>query len=225
MMLEYNLLDGYPSPDNPRIVGENLRQINHRIIASKRGKEFFDGDRNFGYGGYKYDGRWKSLASKLCKEYLNQNSNFLQINCEKGFLLNDIKTIRKDINIYGTETSNYAIENSMSSVKKNISKQLPYDLTFNDNYFEFVIALGVVYTQTLDNAIKVLKEIVRVSKGKSFITLATYKTEEEFFLFRDWTLLGVLMFKREEWIEILRHVNYRGFYYFTDSNSLNLTRI
>ena len=27
------------------------------------------------------------------------------------------------------------------------------------------------------------------------------------------------MFKREEWIEILRHVNYRGFYYFTDSNS------
>ena len=66
---------------------------------------------------------------------------------------------------------------------------------------------------------------MRVSKGKSFITLATYKTEEEFFLFRDWTLLGVLMFKREEWIEILRHVNYRGFYYFTDSNSLNLTRI
>ena len=54
----------------------------------------------------------------------------------------------------------------MSSVKKNISKQLPYDLTFIDNYFEFVIALGVVYTQTLDNAIKVLKEIVRVSKGK-----------------------------------------------------------
>ena len=99
---------------------------------------------------------------------MNQNSNFLQINCEKGFLLNDIKTIRKDINIYGTETSNYAIENSMSSVKKNISKQLPYDLTFIDNYFEFVIALGVVYTQTLDNAIKVLKEIVRVSKGKKF---------------------------------------------------------
>ena len=115
---------------------------------------------------------------------MNYNSNFLQINCEKGFLLNDIQTIRKDINIYGTETSDYAIENSMSSVKKYISKQLPYNLNFNDNYFEFVIALGVVYTQTLDNAIKVLKEIVRVSNGKSFITLATYETEEEFFIQR-----------------------------------------
>ena len=53
----------------------------------------------------------------------------------------------------------------MSSVKKYISKQLPYNLNFNDNYFEFVIA-QVVYTQTLDNAIKVLKEIVRVLMEK-----------------------------------------------------------
>jgi hypothetical protein len=54
--------------------------------------------------------------------------------------------------------------------------------------------------------------------------LATYETEEEYFLFKDWTLLGALLFKREEWLEILKEVKYKGNYWFTDAKSLNLIR-
>ena len=132
--------------------------------------------------------------------------------------------MRDDIKVYGTESSDYAISSSMPDIKSSIHKSSPCDLKFSDNYFDFVIALGVIYTLTLSDAIIALREINRVSKGKSFITLATYSTEEEYFLFKDWTLLGSLLFKREEWLEILREANYEGHYWFTDANSLNLTR-
>ena len=42
-MKRINLLGSYPNPKNKRYVSENLRTINHRIVASYRGKEFYDG--------------------------------------------------------------------------------------------------------------------------------------------------------------------------------------
>ena len=203
--MEFNLLNEYPVPDKPRIVGKNIRTISHRIIAEKRDKDFFDGERNFGYGGYKYDGRWKIVAKVISERYLEKNNcNFLQINCEKGFLLHDLKELRKDVTVYGTETSEYAIRNSMSTIKGNIKMSLPYELDYKNNFFDFVLALGVVYTQTLDKAITLLKEIDRVSNGKSFVTLASYETKKDYFLFKDWTLLGVLLLRKEEWLEVLK---------------------
>ena len=91
-MRRVNLLGNYPSPKNKRYVDENLRTIKHRIIASYRGKEFYDGKRIFGYGGFKYDGRWKAVAEKICKRYkLTNNSSILQLSSKKGFLLHDLK--------------------------------------------------------------------------------------------------------------------------------------
>ena len=94
-MREFNLLEEYPKLDKPRLVSNEKRTIKNRIIASRRDKEFFDGDRNNGYGGFKYDGRWKKIIEKIFNEYgLKSNSHFLQINSEKGFLIYDLK---KDI--------------------------------------------------------------------------------------------------------------------------------
>ena len=85
-MREFNLLGDYPKLEKPRHVGSGLRTIDHRIVASYRGKDFFDGNRNYGYGGFKYDGRWQKIADKICKEYnLNEQSNFLQIGVKRGF--------------------------------------------------------------------------------------------------------------------------------------------
>ena len=225
-MRQFDLLGDYPKPNQPRYVGDNIRTIKHRIIASYRDVRFFDGDRNRGYGGFKYDGRWIKVASKIIKEYnLNENSKILQLNCEKGFLLNDIKKLIPKIKIQGLESSEYAITKSMKSVIKDITKCDNYlNFEFNDRYFDFVIALGVVYTHNLTDAIKCLKEIQRVSKGKSFITLASYKTYEEYWLFKQWTVLGSTILQENEWIKVLQHVNYTGDYFFTNSNILNLKK-
>ena len=85
-MKEFNLLSDYPKSQSKRYVSENLRTIKHRIVASYRDKEFYDGDRNYGYGGFKYDGRWEKIAKKITNEYnLDNKSSFLQLGCEKGF--------------------------------------------------------------------------------------------------------------------------------------------
>ena len=224
--MEFNLLEGYPEPKNVRKVSKDLRTIKQRIVASRRDFDFFDGERNYGYGGFAYDGRWKPIAERIINNYFKNNTgNFLQINCEKGFLLHDIKELNKNINVYGIEKSKYAISKSMSSVKDNIIFSESLQIPFADGFFDFLVAIGSVYTFPLNDAITLLKEIQRVSNGKSFITLATYSTEEEYFLFKDWTLLGCLMFKREEWLEVLKEANYQGFYFFHDSSSLKLVRV
>ena len=138
-MRELNLLEGYPQPKEIRYVGENIRTINHRIIAAYRDKEFFDGDRNCGYGGYKYDGRWKKVATKIKNEYqLDENASFLQLNCEKGFLLHDITNLNNLTQVFGTETSPYAIQESLKSIKANVIQADPTGLPFEDNFFDYI---------------------------------------------------------------------------------------
>src|SRR2546425_5462221 len=38
-------------------------------ISKKFGKDYFDGERQYGYGGYKYEGRWGPFAGKLVDRY------------------------------------------------------------------------------------------------------------------------------------------------------------
>ena len=225
-MREFNLLENYPKLDQPRYVASNLRTIKERIIAGNREKDFFDGHRNFGNGGYKYDGRWKKEAKKISKEYgLNDNSSFLQLNSEKGFLLKDLKDLYPKIKLKGFETSNYAIDNTLNEVKEYVSKSSDYTkINSEDKKYDFVMALGVVYTYTIKDSIKVLSEIERVGKGKSFITLASYTNNEDYWLFKDWTLIGSTILKKEEWKEVMQQANYTGDYYFTNSETLNIKR-
>jgi len=226
-MREFNLLEEYPVLDKPRYVTENQRTIDHRIVASKRGKDFFDGDRNFGYGGFKYDGRWKKIADKIIDKYsLNKKSKILQINCEKGFFIYDILNIIPEINVYGIETSEYAYNNSINSeVKKKIKFVDNYrELNFEDNFFDFILCIGVTYTLNLPDIIKFLNEFVRVGKKNSFINLASYENESDFWLMKNWSLLGTSILKKEEWKKILKYTNYKGDYYFTNSHSLNIKK-
>lgn len=225
-MKEYNLLSDYSQTKVKRFVGKGIRNIEHRIIASERGNLFFDGDRNFGYGGLKYDGRWSGVAKKIIKKFdLKDNSKILQIASEKGFLIHEIKKINPKINVSGFETSKYAVSKTIKPVKKLIKKFTSFsDLSLIHSKFDCIIALGVVYIHTLSDAIQLLKNIQRLSKGKSFITLASYETEKDYWLFKDWTVLGSLLYKKEEWKKIMKYAGYKGYYSFTNSKKLNLKR-
>jgi len=224
-MREFDPLVGYPGPKKPRVVSPNIRTIQNRIVAAYRGKEFYDGDRNNGYGGFKYDGRWKSIAQNMCREYgLQKQSAVLQVGCEKGFLLHEFHQLDPDMKIYGTEISDYAIGHAMEDVKPFIQKVPFTELPFKDGEFDLVIAIGAVYSLNLADAIRCLRDIQRVSKGRSFITLGAYDTEEDRRLFEWWTLLGTTVLHVDEWVEVLRHVGFTGDYRFNTARSLNLVK-
>ncbi len=222
-MREFDILRTYPEPKQPRYVSPTLRTIKSRIMAAYRGKDYYDGDRNNGYGGFYYDQRWVSIAQDICKEYnLDNTSAFLHIGCEKGFLLHDLHTLYPQMKLCGTEISSYAKENAMSSIKPFIQYAPFTHLPFKDKEFDFVFAISVVYTLNLADAMQCLREIQRVSKGKSFVTLAAYRTEEELRLFRYWTVLGCTILHEDEWVEVLNHVGYTGDYKFQTARSLKL---
>lgn len=224
-MKKVNLLNVKKNPKIKRYVGSKLRNISNRINSTYRDKRLFDGNRNDGYGGFKYDGRWIPIAKKLSNKYkLNNKSKIIQLSCEKGFLLNDIKNLFPEMNITGIEQSDYAIKNSMKSIKKCIIKGNQDKLKlYKKNHFDFLLAIGVVYALNLTDAIKCIKEINRVSKN-SFINLASYKTKRDYWLFKQWSLLGTTILLEKEWIEILKHCKYKGDYYFTNAENLNLVQ-
>ena len=113
----------------------------------------------------------------------------------------------------------------MPSIKPYIIKSDFHKLPFEDKEFDFVISIGVVYTLTLRDAILCLKEIKRVGKGKSFITLGSYRNEEEFKLFRYWSVLGCTILHVDEWVEVLKEAGYTGDYQFITAEYLNLKDI
>ena len=72
----------------------NKRSIINKIEAWELGREYYDGKRINGYGGFKYDGRWLKLLPKIIRKYkLNKNSKFLDLGCKKGFLLKDLNSL------------------------------------------------------------------------------------------------------------------------------------
>ena len=223
-MRKMNLLSSQPNPKIKRYVNDKLITIKSRIIASYRGKEFYDGKRNNGMGGFYYDGRWKNIANIICKKYkLDNNSSVLQLGAQKGFLLHDIKNKFPKIKIVGLDYSNYAINKAMKNVRNNIKKVEGYsNLNFKKNSFDFVIALGVVYAYDLTGVIAVLKEIQRVSKRNSYITLGSYETQKEYLQLLQWMKIGTTVLKEKEWREVLKHVKYSGDYEFSNAKTLNL---
>jgi hypothetical protein len=221
-MREFDLLNIYPNLKK-RYFSKNFRTIKNRITSSYKGKEFYDGKRSDGYGGYKNDGRWSLIAKKIFKIYkLNNNAKILQIGCDKGFLLSEIKKIFPKSKVYGIENSRYAISKSPVNIRKNIAYGNFDELNFSNKSFDFIIAIGPVYSLNLSGAIKCLKEIARVGKGKSFITLGSYENERQFKLLRYWTLLGTTLLTKKEWKIVLKHCNYKGDYKFNTAKNLNL---
>ena len=198
------------------------RSIIAKIVASSEGEDYYDGDRQFGFGGYNYDGRWIKLLPKIIKKYsITQKSKVLEIGCKKGFFLNDLNILLPGIKIFGIEDHEYPIKNSMQSIRKKIRKSKYYDLPFKNNSIDFLFGFSCIYKYNLFDLINTLKEIQRVSK-KSLISVAAYETQKEKEIFENWTLIGNILLHKNEWKSLFRKVGYKGDYYFTTAKSLGL---
>ncbi len=223
MMAECDI--GYPHSDVQRVLKKGFRTIHNRMVAAGLDQEYYDGRRENGYGGFRYDGRWAQIIPRLVARYaVTSNSAVLDVGCKKGFFLHDLKQALPGIRVRGIENHLYPLEHAMESVKGDLLLG-PYEqLPFEDGCFDFVLAYASIYMLNLRGVMQALREIQRVGKGQSFVTLGAYTTREGRDLLEDWTLLGTTVLHVDEWLEVFRQTGYTGDYAFTTAESLNLVR-
>ena len=196
------------------------RMINDKVncmkVASEYDKDYWDGDRKFGYGGYNYiPGSWKNLAKDLILNYsLTEKSNILDIGCGKGYLLQELKILIPNLSITGIDRSKYSISNAHPNIKKFLSildarKILP----FNDNEFDLVISLGTFHNFVLPDLVTALNEMERIGK-KKYLMVESYRNNQELFNLQCWALTAQTFFNEEEWIWFFNQFKYTGDYEF-----------
>ena len=137
-------------------------------VAKQFGADFWDGDRRYGYGGFKYDGRWKPVAERLIADYgLDGNCSILDIGCGKGFLLYELQQLLPDARIVGFDISDYAIANAKEEIRHNLFIHRAQDpLPFKDHEFDLVISLTTLHNLHLPDLKAALGEMARVGRQK-----------------------------------------------------------
>ena len=193
------------------------RTVVNKMYAWELGKEYYDGNRLNGYGGFKYDGRWLKLLPKLIKRYkLTSKSKVLDLGCKKGFLLKDLNILLPGVKSYGIENHSYALKKAIKCKSKLIRSEYT-KLPFKNKSLDFVIAFNSLYMQNLGDVIKSLKEIQRVSKN-SYVVLASGENDSERNKFYKWTLIGTSILLKKEWKILFKKIGFRGDYYFHQQN-------
>ena len=212
---EIDLLINYPKSKRNLEARANEKKESDRAIARKFGREFFDGERKHGYGGFTYSSRFWEPVIPTFKNYWNlTNSNsLLDIGCAKGFMLYDIHRLIPGINIRGIDISEYAIDNAKEEIKEFLQVGDARLLPFEDNSYDVVISINTVHNLDEQDCAKALQEIERVSKGNSFITVDAYRNNEEKNRMLKWNLTAKTIKHVDEWISFFQKVGYSGDYY------------
>jgi len=194
----------------------NDEKIKCMKISKKYNFHYWDGNRRFGYGGYKYiPGYYTNVARKLIKIYnLKENSKVLDIGCGKGFLIYEMKKILKNLDISGIDISRYAKKNAKKEIRGKIFiHDLNKKLKFKNNEFDLVISINTVHNLKLRNLSKCLSEIERIGK-KKYLCVESYRNEKEQFNLQCWALTAGTLMATESWIYIYEISGYAGDYEF-----------
>jgi len=214
-MAEVNLLARYPKAKR-NIKARMAHKEDNRRIALQFGKEYFDGTREQGYGGYRYDGRWIPIAEDMVKHFgLKQGDRVLDVGCGKGFLVKDLMKVCPGLEVFGLDISEYAVLHCEPEVVGRLHVGNAMQLPFPDKSFDAVIAINTVHNLERAGCVEALKEIERVSRGKSYVQVDAYRSEEERQIFEDWMLTARTYGKPSDWEKILHEAGYTGDYYWT----------
>ena len=214
---EINLLDRYPTSRRP--IEDRGRQITeeHRAIARKFDVEYFDGDRLTGYGGYSYHPRfWTETVRRFRDHYqLSSDARILDVGCAKGFMMYDFGLLLPEAELSGLDVSSYAIDRVKPEMKPYVSVGSANNLLFPDDSFDLVISINTIHNLPLIDCKQALREIERVSRGNSFVTVDAWRNTEERESMLKWNLTALSYMHVDDWQALFAEVGYSGdFYWF-----------
>jgi SAM-dependent methyltransferase len=212
---EIDLLDRYPRVRR-NIAAREAAKPHQREIARKFGREYFDGDRGQGYGGYGYDGRWVAIAERMRDFYnLKAGDIILDVGCAKGFLVHDFRQVIPGIRVAGIDLSFYAIEHAMPDVKPYLVVGSADALPYPDEAFDLVISINTVHNLELPRCVRAIAEMERVGRRFKYLRVDSYRNDEEHEKFERWQLTALTHFDPDGWRTVLRQAGYAGEYSWT----------
>lgn len=215
-MVEVNLLRSLPQTKRniqKRAEGKDPEVVR---ISKQFGEMYFDGPREYGYGGYKYDGRWVPVAKDIIEHFeLKPGDKVLDIGCAKGFLVKDLMQVCPGLQVYGLDVSRYAILHCEPEVIGRLHLGSADSLPFPDKSFDCVLAINTLHNFKREDLVIALREIERVSKGKSFVQVDSYHTPQQKEVFESWVLTAEYHDYPDEWLKVFCEAGYTGEYYWT----------
>ena len=215
MIKEINLLKKYPKTKRDLSKRGNEKTEEDRIIARRFDKEFFDGDRKNGYGGYYYNSKfWTEVVKDLNNFYkLKNGSKILDIGCGKGFMLFDFMKLNPNFVLEGMDISDYAITNAVPEVKNFLKVGDAKSLSYEDNSFDLVISINTTHNLEINQCKKALSEMERVSRKDKYLIVDAYSNEIEKDRIFAWNLTAKTILSTNEWINLFEEAGYTGHYY------------
>ncbi len=215
MGTEFDILKYYPAGkgrgDERPLITEHQRAISCRFDF-----DYFDGDRQYGYGGYSYHPRfWTDTVQHIAGHYsLDNSSSILDVGCAKGFMLKDLQILLPRATLAGVDISDYAIGHAEHEAKELVRVACATDLPFENDSFDLVLSINTLHNLDRAGCIKALGEVQRVSKLDACVVVDGWRTDAEYEAMRAWVLTAKTMLHVDDWLELFAEAGYTGDYSF-----------
>lgn len=179
-------------------------------LAKQFGRDYWDGDRKVGYGGMRYDGRWRVVAEAMARHYgLKAGDRILDVGCGKAFLLHDFTQAVPGVEVRGLDVSSYAIENAKDEVRPFLQTGHARELPFPDKSFDLVVSINTLHNLECFDLDRALREIERVGRSK-YIVVESWRNEEEKANLLYWQLTCESFYNEREWAWWFERCGYTG---------------
>jgi ubiquinone/menaquinone biosynthesis C-methylase UbiE len=215
-MAEVDLLAKLPRSKRNVAARATAKSAEIIAISKQFGREYFDGPREYGYGGYRYDGRWIPVARDIIAHFgLKPGDRILDVGCAKGFLVKDLRFACPSLEAFGIDISEYALMHCETEVIGRLHLGAAHKLAFPDNSFAAVLCINVLHNYDRAGVVHALREIQRVSGGRAFVQVDSYHTPEQRQLFLDWVLTAEFHDYPAQWRQVFAEAGYTGDYAWT----------
>jgi ubiquinone/menaquinone biosynthesis C-methylase UbiE len=217
-MVEVDLLRALPH--TARDIEKREQAKDPAVVAESRkfGEMYFDGPREYGYGGYRYDGRWMPVARDIVAHFgLESGMRVLDVGCAKGFLVRDLMQVCPGLEAFGLDISEYALTHCHPGVAGRLHLGSADRLPFPDGSFDCVLAINTIHNFERDGTRRALREIERIAKGpgRGFVQVDAYRTPAEKSLFESWVLTALYHDYPQAWLKLFDEAGYTGDWYWT----------
>ena len=182
------------------------------VVAKRFDRDYWDGDRKYGYGGYRYDGRWRKLAEDLIGEYgLTAADRILDIGCGKGFLIYEFTQCLPGIEVAGLDISQYAVDHGKDEIRDRLTVGNASKLPYADSSFDFILSINALHNLRNYELEPALQEIQRVgTQGRAYIVVDSYRNDREKTNLLYWQLTCESFYTPAEWQWLFDRCGYSG---------------